>query len=82
MNPPTKPVLSPMPVKRESVKPGRLYIWHVQNDRMRVCKLNADESGLVTMDDGDEWFFESELIGELFGPVLLPSNEGWAFETC
>ncbi len=61
----------PLPVKPESVQPGKLYIWHVQGERMRVVRGSDGGNALITLDNDDYWHFANDLIGVLYGPITF-----------
>lgn len=61
----------PKPVTLETVEPGKLYIWQVQKQSLRVVRLNDAGDGIMTLNDDDEWLFMHALKGALYGPILL-----------
>lgn len=65
---------SPLKPVKESVAPGKLYIWQREEDFMMV-RLNKKRDGLEDMTTSfprrDEWYFEDNLIGCLYGPVII-----------
>lgn len=70
-------VFSPLAVCRESMQPGELYLWK-RNKTVEVVKLNEPQDGFLVMGDDfpdyEEWYFDDELVGSLFGPVRLGEN--------
>ena len=71
-------VFSPLAVCRESMQPGELYLWK-RNKTVEVVKLNEPQDGFLVMGDDfpdyEEWYFDDELVGSLFGPVRLGEND-------
>jgi len=60
------------------MQPHKLYIW-ARNGNFEVVKLNDKHDGFVVMSNDfpsrDEWWFEDELIGYLYGPVMIGEND-------
>lgn len=56
-------------MKGAAIQPGELYIWDMDGDRQKVVWLNDEQDG-INESDGS-WYFEDNLIGQLYGPLKL-----------
>lgn len=62
-------VLPKVAMQPEVLQPDTLYLWALPFGQTKVVWLNDDGDGLAEYDD--EWFFKDNLLGTLYGPVLL-----------
>ena len=62
-------LLPKLEMKASSLIAGKKYIWRIDDEIQRVVWLNSDGDGLSEHDD--EWWFDDDLIGELYGPFEL-----------
>ncbi len=71
-------VLPKVPMQAESLEPGKLYVWYLPHGEKKIVWLNSEKNGIAGYDDfaeeGEWWYFEHDLVGELFGPFEFASN--------
>lgn len=61
-------------ISPEFMKPDYFYIWHLPHGEKKVCWLNDQKDGISTYDsfkNTDDWYFEDNLVGEIYGPFQI-----------
>lgn len=59
---------------KELATPGEMYIWVLPHGDKRIVTVNDLGDGLD--EAADKWWFDDNLVGELYGPFELNKQTG------